>query len=171
MYSLQTDRLTKLGPASLRPGETMTLPDGLGSLQFTGYEQWATFQVTSDPGKYIALVSAVLMIGGLLLSLRIRRRRVWVRAAAGEAGRTVVTLGGLTRSDAEAFTEEFAALTDQVRQAVLPIPSEPPAELADEVPGEVSVPARNEPDAAEQAEPVQPIDGVMAEPADGTTEE
>ncbi len=164
VYSLETSRLTKLGPASLRPGETMKLPDGLGTLEFTGYEQWATFQVTSDPGKYIALVSAIAMIGGLLLSLRIRRRRLWVRAVAGE-GRTVVTLGGLTRSDAESFTEEFAGLTERMRAAVPPIPTEVPADTADEAPGELPSLQSSEPDQAE------PADGGTAEPADGTTEE
>lgn len=142
----------------------MTLPDGLGTLEFTGYEEWATFQVTSDPGKYIALVSAILMIGGLLLSLRIRRRRLWVRAVA-QQGRTVVTLGGLTRSDAESFTEEFTVLAEQMRQAVPPIPTELSAQASGQLSGELPSPQSSEPTAAE------PADGGTAESADGTTED
>jgi cytochrome c biogenesis protein len=52
---------------------------------------------------------------GLILSLRIRRRRFWVRATRNEAGRTVVEAGGLARTDPEQFAEEFAALVDRLR--------------------------------------------------------
>ena len=68
------------------------------------------------------------MVLGLCLSLFVRRRRVWVRAVpAGEgpdAGRTVVEVGGLARSGAEAFREEFAGLTGRVRDAVPPATEE-----------------------------------------------
>jgi cytochrome c biogenesis protein len=35
----------------------------------------------------------------LLLSLLVRRRRVWVRASIGDDGRTVVDVGGLSRTE------------------------------------------------------------------------
>ena len=60
-----------------------------------------------------ALISALTALAGLLLSFLVRRRRVFVRAVA-EDGHTVVTLGGLTRSDAAGgFENEFAELTDE----------------------------------------------------------
>ncbi len=40
--------------SGLRPGETWQLPGG-GSLTFVGTTEWATFQVTQDPGKLLAL--------------------------------------------------------------------------------------------------------------------
>jgi cytochrome c biogenesis protein len=93
----------------------MSLPGGAGAVTFTGYQQWATFQVTHDPGKNVSLVAAVLVIVGLLCSMRVRRRRVWVRARPADSGRSVVEAGGLARSDADGFAEEFRALVDGLR--------------------------------------------------------
>jgi cytochrome c biogenesis protein len=62
-----------------------------------------------------ALVSGVVVLAGLLLSFMVRRRRVFVRATPGEAGGSVVELGGLTRSDAAGgFEEEFSGLTAEI---------------------------------------------------------
>ena len=120
VYQLDTRRLERLQAKMLRPGETMRLPDGLGSLTFTGYREWATFQVTYDPGRLAALATAVLAVFGLVATLAVRRRRVWVRARPGGdgagSGRTVVEVGGLPRADAGGgFDEEFATLADRLR--------------------------------------------------------
>jgi cytochrome c biogenesis protein len=71
--------MTQLGLESLRVGQTWQLPDGSGSIAFTGFERWASFQITSDPGKELALIASILAIVGLSLSLFIQRRRVWVK--------------------------------------------------------------------------------------------
>jgi cytochrome c biogenesis protein len=117
VYSLDTTHLTRVATASLAPGQTWTLPGG-GSLTFVGLKQWATFQTTHDPGRGMALVAAVLVIAGLLVSLRVRRRRVWVRASPGEeeGGRTVVEVAGLARSDRDTFAEEFDDLVTGLRR-------------------------------------------------------
>jgi cytochrome c biogenesis protein len=124
VYELNTDPLTPIAGGEVQglfTGQTWNLPNG-GSIQFVGTEEWATFQVTQDPGKLIALIAAVGIVGGLLLSLRVRRRRVWVKAvpAGGADGptRTVVQVGGLARTDADAFAAEFEALTARLREAV-----------------------------------------------------
>ncbi|MCA1710196.1 MAG: cytochrome c biogenesis protein ResB [Actinobacteria bacterium] len=101
--------------------ETWTLPDGR-SVTFARTTEWATFQVTQDPGKGIALVAAVGMVLGLCLSLFVRRRRLWVRAlpAGGDGGsaRTVVEVGGLARTDPDAFAAEFDELVERLRATV-----------------------------------------------------
>jgi cytochrome c biogenesis protein len=114
-------RLEPIGdgtPVRLSPGETWELEGG-GSLTFVETTEWATFQVTQDPGKLVALVASTGMVLGLCLSLFVRRRRVWVRALpAGDgddAGRTVVEVAGLARSGPEAFTEEFDGLAARLR--------------------------------------------------------
>ncbi|MBL7488449.1 cytochrome c biogenesis protein ResB [Frankia sp. AgB1.9] len=95
---------------------TMTnLPGGL-SLSVDGVREYAQFQVKSDPTKDLVLVAAIAIILGLIISLRVRRRRVWVRARAASAGSTV-EIGGLSRSDAEGFAAELASLTTQLRAA------------------------------------------------------
>ncbi len=114
VYSLDPASLKSLNGGVLKPGQTLALRGG-GSITFTGVDQWATFQVAHDPGDAPALVSAVLIVAGLLLSLRVRRRRVWVRAQTGTDGRSVVAAGGLSRTDADGFAAEFAELTGRLR--------------------------------------------------------
>jgi cytochrome c biogenesis protein len=97
----------------LHVGDSYTLTNGY-TVTFTGWSEFANFQVTDDPGKRLAFVAAVLIVVGLLLSLRVRRRRVWVRARRDDAGRTVVEAGGLARTDQEQFADEFADLCEQL---------------------------------------------------------
>jgi cytochrome c biogenesis protein len=95
---------------------TMTGLPGGESLSVDGVHEYAEFQVKHDPSKGIVLGAGAAIILGLVLSLRLRRRRVWVRARPAAAGSTV-EIGGLSRSDAEGFAEELAALTGQLRAA------------------------------------------------------
>jgi cytochrome c biogenesis protein len=127
VYSLDKTRLTPLDggrPHLLGPGQTWKLPGG-GSITYVRTSEWATFQLTQDPGKMIALVAAVGIVAGLCLSLFVRRRRVWVRATAGPQGLTVVEVGGLARTDPDAFAAEFDELADRLRVAVPPAQPSP----------------------------------------------
>lgn len=119
VYQLDTAKLKKVGKGhTLRPGQTMKLPNGAGAITFTGYKQYVTLAITYDPGRYPALFFAFLAVAGLLCSLLIRRRRVWVRVGAGEGGRSVVDVGGLTRADASGtFATEFDRLAAELREA------------------------------------------------------
>lgn len=75
----------------LAVGETMRLPDGTGSLTFDGVARFGNFQIAHDPGKEISLAAAVLLLGGVTVSLLVRRRQFWVRVHAGpEPGTTAV---------------------------------------------------------------------------------
>jgi cytochrome c biogenesis protein len=103
VYQLNTSGMHRLDtPVQvLTPGQSMKLPNGAGTLTFTGYKQWISLQVTYDPGQVPALVSGIVA----------RRRRIFVRAYPGESGRTVVDVGGLARSDVGGgFETEFAEL-------------------------------------------------------------
>ena len=114
VYKLDTAAMTRLGIKALRPGDTWTLPDGLGTASFDGYVEWASFSVARDPGKELALGAAVAAITGLALSLLVRRRRVWVRVARDAQGATVVEVGGLTRSEHTTVADEVDALTSHL---------------------------------------------------------
>ncbi len=81
----------------LRPGESVKLPEGLGSVSFDGLERWNKVQISQTPGKLIALAGVVLALIGLLGSLFIRPRRLWVRARR-EGGGTLVEVAALDRS-------------------------------------------------------------------------
>ncbi|MFC8389325.1 cytochrome c biogenesis protein ResB [Streptomyces sp. NPDC057238] len=95
----------------LMPGETMTLPDGAGSVTFEkDVKEWAGFQVVQESGEGWALGGAVAAIAGLAGSLFIQRRRVWVRAVRGDDGVTVVEMAGLGRSESAKVPEELGDL-------------------------------------------------------------
>ena len=81
----------------LRPGEEVELPDGIGTVSFDGVERWTKLQISQTPGKMIALAGVVLALIGLLGSLFIRPRRVWVRAGRDGDG-TLVEVAALDRS-------------------------------------------------------------------------
>ena len=79
--------LTKLDRANLALGESMTLDDGT-VITFSGYRQWVQLQTSYDPAQGYALVFAITLLGGLMVSLLIKRRRVWyrIRPVGGDAG-------------------------------------------------------------------------------------
>ncbi|WP_367321483.1 cytochrome c biogenesis protein ResB [Streptomyces sp. HUAS ZL42] len=95
---------------NLKPGETMTLPDGAGSVTYEGTKEWANFQVVQQPASGWALTGALTAIFGLAASLFIQRRRVWVRAVRGADGVTVVEMAGLGRSESAKVPEELGDL-------------------------------------------------------------
>lgn len=112
VYELDTSKMTPTNRALLLPGTTVRGLPGGATLTFEGYREWASFQVTRDPGKHIALVASVAMIVGIGLSLRVRRRRLWVRATEGPAA-TLVEVGGLARSRPEEFAREFNRFVEE----------------------------------------------------------
>ncbi len=103
----------------LGPGQSVRLADGT-TVRFDGYRQWARLQVGRDPGQVLALIAAIAMVGGLLLSLRVRRRRVWFRFSPAGAGertpRIAVAAAGLARNDPDAFAAEFEQLISTARR-------------------------------------------------------
>ncbi|MFI0452237.1 cytochrome c biogenesis protein ResB [Actinomadura sp. 6N118] len=97
------------GQKIMKPGETFTLPDGAGTVKFEGLKEWASLSVNRDPGRMPALIAAILAIAGVVASFMVRRRRVWVRASAGEGGRTVVEVGGLTLGNPTSEFDDIVA--------------------------------------------------------------
>ncbi|NLE79381.1 MAG: cytochrome c biogenesis protein ResB [Rhodococcus sp.] len=123
LFSLNTElinqgRLVKQDRVNLRPGESATLADGT-EVTFDGAEEFVNLQVSHDPAQQWVLVSALTMMAGLLVSLIVKRRRVWARIypADGPDGgprRTVVELGGLARTDQAGWGDEFDRLTSRL---------------------------------------------------------
>ncbi|GHF56349.1 cytochrome c biosynthesis protein [Streptomyces mashuensis] len=137
VYQLNTSKMKQFkeddGSAfakMLKVGDTMTLPDGAGTLHFDGIKQWATFQVSQKPGNGLALAGAVAAVLGVAGSLFIQRRRVWVRAVPGADGGTVVELAGLGRSESARLPEELAALAAALQPDAPPATAEAAAEAA-----------------------------------------
>ncbi|WP_064743671.1 cytochrome c biogenesis protein ResB [Actinomadura rifamycini] len=125
----------KDGQKLLEPGDTFELPNGAGSIKFEGVREWASLSVNRDPGRIPALVASILAVAGVVASFMVRRRRVWVRAAGGKGGRTVVEVGGLTLGAATSeFDDIVAALRGPERDGPGAGPDEggPDAESADD---------------------------------------
>ena len=103
--------LVKVSRANLGMGQSMNLDDGT-VIAFTGYKQWVQLQTSYDPAQGFALVFAITLLMGLMLSLTIKRRRVWFRIApAGtDTGGSTVDIGGLARTDQAGYGEEFTSL-------------------------------------------------------------
>ena len=122
VYQLDTDAMEQLmtedgRPFSfaLSPGDRIDLPDGAGSVEFTDLDRFAGLTIRHDPGKGAALVFSVLAMAGLVASLFIPRRRVWVRVGTDPDGRTVVEVAALARGDDAGLDDE----TQAVEQALL----------------------------------------------------
>ena len=116
----------------LTPGETMTLPDGAGTVTFEkDVKEWAGFQIVQEPGGGWALGGAVVAIAGLAGSLFIQRRRVWVRAVRGDDGVTVVEMAGLGRSESAKVPEELGDLAGILYDQAPGVPDPEPSESTD----------------------------------------
>ncbi|WP_241038544.1 cytochrome c biogenesis protein ResB [Blastococcus litoris] len=99
---IELGALDRIGEANLSVGESATLEDGT-VVRFDGFREFAALQVSHDPGQIGVLVSAITMLLGLLVTLLVRRERVFARITgspiphSGDEPSTTVTLAGLAR--------------------------------------------------------------------------
>jgi cytochrome c biogenesis protein len=125
VYALDKDGLEPIRKADGKPlridlalNQTVQLPDGLGSVTFDGMSRFVKLQVSRSPGDWVALAGVVLALLGLLGSLFIRPRRVWVRARR-EDGRTLVEVAGLDRSAGGDLAGEIDEITTKLKGTAL----------------------------------------------------
>ena len=116
---IEEKRLTKLKRVNLGLGKEVRLDDGT-VVRFDGATPFVNLQVSHDPGQVWVLVSAMSMMAGLLVSLVVRRRRVWARISESgmdfAPGTVRVELGGLARTDNSGWGGEFEKLIEVVEQ-------------------------------------------------------
>ncbi|MEV6100515.1 cytochrome c biogenesis protein ResB [Nocardia sp. NPDC051981] len=114
---IKQGRLVKEQRVNLKPGESATLSDGT-KVTFDGAEEFVNLQVSHDPAQQWVLVSALTMMAGLLVSLLVKRRRIWLRVYPGTetdgVRRTVVEMGGLARTDQAGWGGEFDRLRERL---------------------------------------------------------
>ncbi|HEY6422512.1 MAG TPA: cytochrome c biogenesis protein ResB [Pseudonocardiaceae bacterium] len=118
---VDSGRLKQVARQNLRPGEQLTLPDRT-VVRFDGVTRFVSLQVSYDPAQLWVLGFAVLVLAGLALSLTVKRRRFWVRVSPAGPDGTVVELGGLARTEAAGYGEEF----DRIAADLLPPGSSQP---------------------------------------------
>jgi cytochrome c biogenesis protein len=123
IYALDKTGLTQLKKPDgkmfridLRPGQTVQLPDGKGSVTFKGVEHWTRLQISRTPDVWVTLLGVCLALVGLLGSLFIRPRRVWVRARRRD-GTTVVEAAALDRSGGGDLAPVLSSVVDSLQAA------------------------------------------------------
>ncbi|MFW0107529.1 cytochrome c biogenesis protein ResB [Rothia sp. P7181] len=133
VYILDTSKLTEMNSMAQQNGIILTathteenLPDGRGKISFEGYKRYIGVDIHYDPGKGIVFWSFVLAFTGLIISLFVPRRRVWVRAyrdgqnltveyallARGEDPRLLPEADKLTEAFARCWELEFSEAED-----------------------------------------------------------
>jgi cytochrome c biogenesis protein len=138
VYSLDTDKMTELaGPGAasgqmalrLKPGQSAQIPGGLGTITFDNaapaadkadieksVPRFASLDVHRDPTQGWVLFFALCVLGGLLTSLFIPRRRVWIKAIELADGRLRLEYAGLARGEDPTLDAAVTAITQRHSQ-------------------------------------------------------
>jgi len=126
-YVINTDSLTQIAgreadaaTIALTPGDSIELPNGLGSVELTAIPRFVSLDVHHDPSQLWVLVFSVLVVAGLLASLYIPRRRVWVKVVANADGTHAIEYAGLARGEDPGLDAAVVAIAEKHSQA-LPI--------------------------------------------------
>ena len=102
VYNLDTTDMEELAGRDsalvLRQGDAVDLPDGMGTIEFEGLARYVGLDIHRDPGQGAVLVFALFAVFGLLTSLFIPRRRMWIKVVPGDAGVTI-EYAGLARGE------------------------------------------------------------------------
>jgi cytochrome c biogenesis protein len=98
VYELDESKLSPVRADDGKPlvvgiglGETVTLPDGLGTISFDAIPRFGAMDLRADPSLPWLLSAAISMLVGLAISLFATRRRIWLVAPLDSA--TTVVLG------------------------------------------------------------------------------
>ena len=99
---------------NLRLGEQVRLKDNT-VVRFDAVTDFVSLQLSYDPAQIWVLVFAITMMAGLLVSLIVRRRRVWVKIRHSDtSGLVSIEFGGLARTDNAGWGEEFDRLVTRL---------------------------------------------------------
>lgn len=120
VYSLDTENMEQLtgraiGEKSLElvPGETIELPNEMGTLTFEATPRYAAFDVMRNPAQTGILIFAILSMAGLIWSLFVARRRMWVKVLPTDDG-VVLQYAALARGDDPALERAVEDLRDKL---------------------------------------------------------
>lgn len=113
VFSLDKRGLRRWRSGGIGMGESASLPDGL-TITFPELREYTQFLVKRDPGTWVMLAAALLIVLGLIPALYSSRRRVWVRAVAKGGDGTLLQVGGFALQRRAAFEAEFRAIADEL---------------------------------------------------------
>ena len=125
VYALDTEDMTKLAgrkapqkSLEFKIGDTVELPNGLGTVTFDGVKRFVSLDIHRDPTQGWVLVFALSALGGLLISLFIPRRRMWVSVTENADGSVTAECAGLARGDDPTLEGAVTALKDKLERAL-----------------------------------------------------
>lgn len=102
VYSLDISEMEQLTEREdaliLAVGDTLDLPDGMGTIELEGIAEYVGLDIHHDPAQAWVLGFALAAVFGLLTSLFIPRRRMWIKVVPADAG-VVVEYAGLARGE------------------------------------------------------------------------
>ena len=102
VYSLDTSEMEQLAgredALALEVGDTLDLPDGMGTIELEGVAQYVGLDIHHDPAQAWVLGFALAAVFGLLTSLFIPRRRMWIKVLPADTG-IVLEYAGLARGE------------------------------------------------------------------------
>jgi cytochrome c biogenesis protein len=110
VYRIDTEDMERIGLWALRVGESYEFE--VGSITFNGVIPWVNLQVVRDPGKQYALFGSILAIIGLMISLFIRQRRIWVREVNGR-----IEVAGLALNRLPGLEDEINRMVNEMKEA------------------------------------------------------
>lgn len=131
VYALDTSRLRQLNGGKtgvksieLLPGQSAQLPAGLGTVSFDDARgsaattksytdsvlRFVSLEVHSDPAEGWVLASVLVAVAGLVGSMFVSRRRLWVKVLQNRAGVRRVQVAGLARGDDARLEEAITQL-------------------------------------------------------------
>jgi cytochrome c biogenesis protein len=111
VYRLDTEELEQIGLEGLAPGQSWQLPDGT-TVEFVEVQRYVALQISHDPGRIWALLAAALVMAGLMLSLFVPRRRIWLRRTGDSA-----SIAGVARTERAVPAHDVAALAEALSPA------------------------------------------------------
>lgn len=122
VYSLDTSGMEQLTGRAVEKeslqlgiGDTVELPDGMGTISFEAAPRYASFDVMQNPAQQWVLVSALAAVLGLLSSLFVPRRRMWVKAVQVSDG-VMLQYAALARGDDPTLERAVQQLREQHRE-------------------------------------------------------
>ncbi|MFM6977525.1 MAG: cytochrome c biogenesis protein ResB [Micrococcales bacterium] len=92
--------------------QAANLPNGMGTVSFDSLKRYVSLDVSYNPGAGWVLFFALLALGGLVFSLLVPRRRVWVRQT-GEG----FELAALARGDDPSLDGIIDDLAEEIKKA------------------------------------------------------
>lgn len=139
VYTLDTAEMEQLSTSDgatsgllLRPGETAELPGDRGEIVFEDVVRWGGLVVRHDPGRIPVLISSIVLLGGLITMLTVKRRRVFVRltdpaevttdpggaGAGGSARHTGLVIAGLAKGSDQNLQDYLDRIVEDITAAV-----------------------------------------------------